>query len=164
MRGLSFLFLLIPALSIQALEYPKNMTDSISVRIEKGFWATKFRQGASGTLLKLNSVQEVVGRYPDSKPDVTASRMWMYPGLVAGGAGGFLVGFFGMQAILGQDLNAPAFFSGVGLIATSIVFSKFAEARLVRAVEKYNAVLPEDLGLDWGISPERSKLAIQLRF
>jgi hypothetical protein len=164
MRLLLALTLLLSAATVHAFDLPKRMHDGEPVRIDKGFFSTKFRQGDDSRLLNPHSIQEVVGRTPEAKSDVTASRVYGYSGLATGAVGGFLFGYSLGATLGGGELNEPMFYSGLGLMAVSIVLSKLSEGKLIKAVEKYNASLPAKVGLDWNLSPERSNLALQLKF
>ena len=164
MRLCLALIFLLAAHALQALELPKNMQPDEPVRIRKHFFGPKYRQGEDSRPLKIGSVQKIVGRYPEARPDVIASKVWLYAGATAGGAGGFLVGYSVSRSFGDDKLNQPMLYSGVGLIAVSILFSKFSESRLIQAVEKYNAALPAKVGVDWNYAPERSSVALQVRF
>jgi hypothetical protein len=164
MRVCLALMLLVVFQAAQALELPKNMQPDEPVRIRKHFFGPKYRQGDDSRPLKIGSVQKVVERYPEARPDVLASKVWLYAGASAGGLGGFLAGYSVVRDIRGGELNKPMLYSGAGLIAVSVLFSKLSEIYLIRAVEKYNAILPAKVGMDWEYGPERSSLALQVRF
>jgi hypothetical protein len=142
--------------------FPVNMKDSVAVDIDRGIMGTKYRQ--NGKLLKLGSVYGTVGEYSEAESDVAASKRWFYPGLVAGGVGGFLIGFPIGSSLGGGEFNAPMFYSGLGVLAVALVLSKVADNHLVKAVEKYNGVLGAPVSLDGGWSPEESRLVLRLNF
>ena len=148
----------------QALELPKKMQPDEPVRISKHFFGPKYRQGDDSRPLMIGSVQKAVGRYPEAKSDVDASKVWLYSGASAGGLGGFLIGYAFVREHRGDELSRPIIYSGAGLLAVSVLFSKFSEIYLIRAVEKYNAALPPDVGVDWYVSPALSSVALQVRF
>jgi hypothetical protein len=147
-----------------AFDFPKDMQDGVPVRVESGFFSTRFTQGANDIPLRQGSMREVLSRYPEARTDVTASKIWLYPGYATSLVGGFLIGYFGTQALLGEGFNAPGFYMGVGWAGLGLLFSSISEGTLTRAVEKYNALLPEDAGIEWKVTPERRGLALHLRF
>lgn len=160
MKPLACLILIALSLS-SAFAAPKPMEDKKPVEVEPGFLGSKFRQ--DGELLKPGSMYDILGKYPETRGDVSAAKAWMVPGLVFGAAGGFLVGFTAVQPAFGKDFNAPLFLAGLGSIAVSLGCGKLADGKLRRAVETYNGLAGKG-AFEWAPSPDGAVLRWSFRF
>ncbi len=156
MRGILLVMLL--AASAQAF-FPVKMKDGVPIEVEKNFLGAEYYK-QNGKSLRVGSMHEVMGRYPEARADVSASRNWMYASIVPSFAGGFMMGY----AAFSPEFNSPLFFSGLGVAAIGILMNRVANNRLGDAVEKYNAALPASASLDWGWTPEQSRVALRLGF
>lgn len=144
-------FVLASATLLSALEMPVPMEDKKPVSVEPNLLGTKYRQDANP--LQVFSMHRVLSIYPESKDAVSASKLWLYPGMALGGVGGFLVGYMAVQPLVGGEFNAPVFFGGVGAVGLSILCGKMSERRLNQAVESYNRALG-GAGFRWDLSPD----------
>lgn len=154
----AFLFL---SLSHAVAGRPIPMQDKKAVEIESGFLSSHYRQ--ENQLLQPGSMYEVLAAYPEAKGLAAASKGWMYPGLALGFAGGLLVGYAGVQPLVGQDFNAPLFFSGAGACVAAMLLGKVADSKLAEAVQAYNKALG-GAALRWDLAPRGSALRMAWRF
>lgn len=153
--------ILLLALSYVAAGRPIPMKDKQPVEIEPGFLGSRYKQESQP--LQPGSMYEVLATYPEAKGLAATSKVWMYPGLALGFTGGMLVGYTGIQPLVGGDFNAPLFFSGLGVCAVGMFLGKVADNKLAGAVQAYNKALG-GAALRWDIAPDGSSLRLAWRF
>lgn len=140
---------------------PIPMQDKTAVEIDAGFLGNKYKQ--DNQMLQPGSMYEVLSTYPESKGLASASKGWMYPGLALGFTGGLLVGYTGVQPLVGGDFNAPLFFSGLGACVAGMALGKVADNKLTGAVQAYNQALG-GATLRWDMVPGGQAWHLAWRF
>ena len=146
---------------LSALERPIPMDDKKPVEVETGFLGNKYRQDAKP--LQPFSMHKVLSTHPESKDAVSSAKLWLYPGMALGGVGGFLVGYQAVQPVVGGEFNAPVFFTGVGAVGLSLLFSNMGERKMHQAVEAYNRALG-GASFRWDLSPGGCRLLLAHSF
>lgn len=149
------------AMTYSAAGLPIPMQDKQPVEIEEGFLGNRYRQQSQP--LQPGSMYEVLSTYPEAKGMATASKLWMYTGLAFGFAGGMLVGYTGVQPLVGGDFNAPLFFSGLGAATLGMFLGKVADNKLAGAVQAYNKAVG-GAALRWEIAPGGPAFQVSWRF
>ena len=124
-----------------------------------------YRDAVRNQKVEWKSLHAYMRTIPEAQTDLTASTRWWRAGQVSAISG---VLFLAVGSLRGDDQSgaalATSLFGGLGLLATGAWFGILSDRRMADAVRKYNATLPAEVGLDWDYTPERSSVALQVRF
>lgn len=114
--------------------HAQSMSDQITVK-EKNLTTEYYLEGrlltAKQLKLELSKVPEADGLFHRSKTHQTVS-------IIAGGAGGFLLGYELVGVLSGNDVNWSVIGIGAGLMAVSIPFSIRSKVLLKESIYAYN--------------------------
>lgn len=100
-----------------------------------------------------------------SASEFRTSRVFYYPGLVLGAAGGFAVGYGAVSWIMGEDYGMPVTLAGVGVVGVAVLLNYIAGRYVDSSIQIYNLEVGYDMALKLQVVPtQQGGLALALAF